>query len=293
MSSPIISLFNSISPSAKSLLLTKSLTNIPFAKETIEIMEGEKSLSHIREELTSYQLILRCIHFETRYWSIDEALSAINVNNILEFSSGFSFRGLSKCSNSEIFYIDTDLPQIIEMKKKIIVELSKIYSTLPLNNLRLQELNVFDKDAFTEITNQFPNGPIAIANEGLLMYLKKIQKQTLCSILHQILQQRGGYWITTDVYVKKDKLSPLSFDIFNKVGRDFLKYHNVEENKFDSFNSAKEFFAECGFEIYKKIEVPPNKVSSRKLLSNVPREILEELKSRTKTRETWILQPCN
>ncbi|MFX1355646.1 MAG: hypothetical protein ACFFA8_00035 [Promethearchaeota archaeon] len=52
-------------------------------------------------------------------------------------------------------------------------------------------------------------------------------------------------------------------------------------------------FADCGFEIYKKIEVPPIKVSSRKWLSKVPKYILEELKSRTKTRETWILQACN
>ena len=231
------------------------------------------------------------MHFETRYISINEALSLLSLNNILEFSSGFSFRGLSECQNPEIFYIDTDLPQILDTKRKLVEELAKKYCTYSINNLRLQELDVLDKAAFTGITNKFPTGPIAIVNEGLLMYLDQEQKQKLCSNLYDILQQRGGYWITADVYVKSNAQSTLSFDIFNKGGRNFLNLHDVEEHKFESFEAAKDFFQSCGFEVYRKIEVPPEKISSRKWLRNVPREILEKLKSRVKTRETWILHP--
>ncbi len=80
--------FKSISSFAKSLLLTKSLTTIPFAKEAVKLMGGENSLQQLYNQLNSYQFILRCIHFETRYLSINEALSVVNLNNILEFSSG-------------------------------------------------------------------------------------------------------------------------------------------------------------------------------------------------------------
>ncbi len=128
-------------------------------------------------------------------------------------------------------------------------------------------------------------------NEGFLMYLKKEQKEKLYSILRDILLQRGGCWITADVYLKKDQQSTLSFDIICKGGRDFLTTHSIEEHIFDSFKSAEKFFTNCGFEIFKKIEVPSGKVSSRKWLSRVPRDILEELKSRKKARETWILKP--
>ncbi len=154
MSAPLNSYFNSISPSAKSLLLNKSLTTIPFAKEAVELMWGEKSLQHVYEKLTSYQFILKCIHFETRYLSIDEALSVINLKNILEFSSGYSFRGLSKCSNPEIFYIDTDLPQIQEIKKKLIEELYNKYCTYAINNLRFtsREFNI-QKDLIVNYPN--------------------------------------------------------------------------------------------------------------------------------------------
>jgi hypothetical protein len=289
MKDSLKSIFDSISPSAKSLLLTKALTTIPFAKEAIELIWSEDSPQFAQEKVFSMEFILKIIHFETRYWSIDEALSEIGVKNILEFSSGYSFRGLSLCKNPEVYYIDTDLPQLLEKKKILVQELAKNYCSYPINNLILQELNVLDENAFTEIIHLFPPGPVAIVNEGLLVYLDDGQKRKLCTIIHKILRERGGYWITADIYLKKDEQSALTIDIFDEKGKEFLAKHNVKENKFESFESAEFFFANCGFVIHKKIEVSPTQVSSRKLLSKIPRSKLVELKGRKKTRETWIL----
>lgn len=283
------STFDSISPSAKSLLLTKAFTNIPFAKEAIELIWREDSPQFAQEYLSSLEFILRLIHFETRYWSIDKALSEIGIKNILEFSSGYSFRGLSLCKNPEVLYIDTDLPLLLENKKLLVQELAKNYCSYPIKNLFLQELNVLDENAFIEVIHLLPSGPVAIVNEGLLVYLDDGQKRKLCTNIHKILNDLGGYWITADIYIKKDEQFPFTIDIFDKQGKEFLTKHNVEENKFESFESAEIFFANCGFEILKKIEVSPTQISSRRLLSKIPRSKLEDLKGRKKTRETWIL----
>jgi hypothetical protein len=112
--------FDSISPSARALLLIKSLTRIPFAKEAAALICGAESVSLIGSKLSSPDFLKRLIHFETRYWSIDSALAEIDLKNILEFSSGFSFRGLSICENPQIQYLDTDLPGIINIKKEIV-----------------------------------------------------------------------------------------------------------------------------------------------------------------------------
>ena len=56
-------------------------------------------------------------HFESRYWSIDLLLSEVDAKNILEISSGFSFRGLRAVQENSVHYIDTDLPGIIEVKR--------------------------------------------------------------------------------------------------------------------------------------------------------------------------------
>jgi hypothetical protein len=135
-----------------------------------------------------------------------------------------------------------------------------------------------------------PKSFIALVNEGLLVYLDDEQKRKLCTLIHKILREREGYWITADIYIKKDESSPLAIDIFDERGKEFLTNHDVEENKFESFESAETFFKTCGFYLHEKIEVPPLQVSSRKLLRKIPMPKLEELKGTKKTRETWILR---
>ena len=179
--------FDSISPSAKSLLLTKALTPIPFAEEAARLIWGENSIPYSRERLSSIGFILRLIHFEKRYWSIDKALNELGIKNILEFSSGFSFRGLSMCKDPEICYLDTDLPQFMENKKIVVQKLTKKFCSYPTDNLVLKTLNVLDKKAFAECISHFSDNSLVIVNEGLLVYFNKEQKRKLCSIILNLL----------------------------------------------------------------------------------------------------------
>ncbi len=282
--------FDSISPSAKSLLLTKALTTIPFAKEAAGLIWGDNSIQYAQERLSSIGFLLRLIHFEKRYWSVDNALAEIGIKNILEFSSGFSFRGLSMCMDPSVCYIDTDLPQIIENKKIIVQELTKKFCNYPTDNLFLQALNILDEDAFAEIINRFSTGPIAVVNEGLLVYLDEGQKRKLCAIIHNILGERNGYWITADIYIKKGTQNEVIEDFYDEKGKRFLTEHHVEENKFENFKEAEIFFKNCGFDIYKKIETSAVQLSSLKLLKNIPSLKVGDIKGRKKIRETWILK---
>src|SRR4051812_34896058 len=108
--------FNTISPSAKSLLLIKGYTNIPFAKQTAELIKYPEKYNpdFAKRDITFWA---RTLHFEKRYWSIDHLLTDLAIKNILELSSGFSFRGLETAKRKGFHYIDTDLPNVIEMKR--------------------------------------------------------------------------------------------------------------------------------------------------------------------------------
>ena len=113
--------YNTISPSAEMLLMTKGYTNIPFAKEAAELYpHPEKYTIDLRDK--DFTFWARLAHFESRYWSIDQLLSEIDAKNILEISSGFSFRGLKAVEKNNVHYIDTDLPEIIEVKKNVLHE---------------------------------------------------------------------------------------------------------------------------------------------------------------------------
>jgi hypothetical protein len=286
MKESLNSSFDSISPSAKSLLLTKALTTIPFAREAARLIWGDNKIQDEQKRLSSIGFLLRLIHFEKRYLSVDKAIAEIGIKNILEFSSGFSFRGLSLCKDPRICYIDTDLPQILENKKIILKELIKTYCNYPADNLSLQTLNVLDEDTFVEIIKHFPTGPVSIVNEGLLVYLDEEQKRKLCEVIRNLLSDRGGYWITADIYIKEGTQNVIMKDFFDERGEKFLEEHHVKENKFESFKTAEVFFNNCGFEIYKKIETS----ASRKLLEKIPKHKLGDIKGRKKIRETWILK---
>ena len=66
------------------------------------------------------------------------------------------------------------------------------------------------------------------------MYLGREEKRKLCGLIHKLLQERGGYWITADIYIKNELM---------EMGREdaaaaFFKEHRIDENKFESFEEA-------------------------------------------------------
>jgi O-methyltransferase involved in polyketide biosynthesis len=197
--------YASISPSAYALLLMKGDTDIPFAREAATLLKkrtpDNRNTDPPKFGSSPADYWIRVMHFESRYWSIDQLLADLPYTNILELSSGFSFRGLSLSRNRPIFYIDTDLPGVIAGKQRFVDALVAGAPTPPPGHYELQALNVLDAAAFREVIARFPPGPIAILNEGLLVYLNNAEKEILCQNIRECLLARGGRWITADIYL--------------------------------------------------------------------------------------------
>ena len=278
---------NTISPSAEMLLMTKGYTNIPFAKQAAELyLHPEKfSVNVSDKDLTFWA---RLAHFESRYWTIDQLLWELHPKNILEISSGFSFRGLQAVQENNVHYIDTDLTDVIDVKKRLLARLEEGIS--PQGTLETLPLNALDEAQFAETVGRFPQGEIVIVNEGLLMYLNTEEKQRLCGIIRNVLKQRGGYWITADIYIKKE-LDKNLFKIDKKMA-DFAKQHNVAENRFDSFEAADEFFRSMGFIIDKEAEPDYSQLTAlKKVFETASEQQLQGLKETGKMQATWRLRP--
>jgi O-methyltransferase involved in polyketide biosynthesis len=279
--------FNTISPSAKSLLFMKGHTTIPFARQTAELIGfPDKFIPDFNKKSMTFWA--RTMHFENRYRSVDQLLADLEIKNILELSSGFSFRGLETVKQKGFYYIDTDLPDVIEMKKNIIATL-KNDSFNTEGKLELLPLNALDEPQFDEIINRFPDAKIVIVNEGLLMYLDTNEKEKLCGIIHKILSERGGYWITADIYLKNrhEKLD-LKFDDRTK---DFFEQHHTEDNKFESFEEAEAFFRRMGFVIDKEANVSRSQLSSMKyFLKSTSLIQLFKLRKAGRIQATWRLR---
>ncbi|WP_143159883.1 hypothetical protein [Chitinophaga jiangningensis] len=277
--------FNSISPSAKGLLYLKGHTTLPYAREAVALLAEPEPFPADPEKVARYWA--RIVHFEQRYRSIDQLLQPIAIKNIIEISAGFSFRGLTMAADPSVYYIDTDLTEIIATKKAFIAQLHPD----PLaGHLDIEALNALDEAAFRSLTARFPPGPVAIVNEGLLMYLDTAEKQQLCGIIRRILQQSGGYWITADIYIREDP------EVAGKMYRNdalmqFLEAHRIEEKKFSSFEAAESFFEDMGFVIDEVAQPNHSLISSLpKFMETLTAAQKEKMKQVRRTRATWRLR---
>jgi O-methyltransferase involved in polyketide biosynthesis len=228
------------------------------------------------------------MHFESRYWSIDQLLNQTESKNILELSSGYSVRGLDMCTRKPVHYIDTDLPDVIATKRQLIAQVG-VESDLE-GQLDLVSLNAMDASEFGVVAGKFGPGAITVVNEGLLMYLNTTEKTQLCRTIRDVLKESGGYWITADVYVKRPEDMRASIPQSRKEAA-FFEQHNIEENKFDSYEQADSFFKAQGFELVKEAKIDFRELSVMPYLAEtLPPEFRDRREPPPKIQATWMLK---
>jgi O-methyltransferase involved in polyketide biosynthesis len=120
-----------------------------------------------------------------------------------------------------------------------------------VGTLRVRALDALDTDAFLSAVELMPAGPIAIVNEGLLIYLDEEEKARLARNVREALLLRGGAWLTADVYTRNPADYPSVFA--EPSARQFLDRHRVDENKFSDWAAAERFFTDCGFSVRRKL----------------------------------------
>lgn len=303
---------STISPSAYALLLMKGQTNIPYARQAADLLRQQTPTDIPSFSTNPAEYWTRVMHFESRYWSINQLMEGLTAMNILELSSGFSFRGLAMSEEKPVYYIDTDLPNIIAGKQKFIdafaaartqpAEAAETHADaqppheaartrLP-GHYELLPMNALDPLAFEAIVNRFPPGPITIVNEGLLVYLDPQEKERLCRNILTTLRNRGGHWITADIYIMRKQDDPLKEK--NESWRRWERQHRIEEKKFPSFHEAENFFHRMGFKIEKEAKPDYARLTSlSQLVAAAGPQALENLKrlGRNRLHATWLLTP--
>jgi len=234
-----------ISYTAIGVAYARTFSDIPFSKEISDICDASNLTpenAELHHKMAPY--------FEARFKSLTNALEQSGIKNILELASGVGPRDLIMSKNAEINYIETDLPDMLRQKQDVLEKLLKKENRQLPTNLHFSELNVLDKESFLRAVAKFPEGPIAIGHEGLLAYFSHEEKQKMAEIIHPILVQRGGVWITSDIYTYED-LNNLKIDgphneamneLKTRTGRDYMA------NTFVDLDAAKNFFGNLGFD---------------------------------------------
>lgn len=281
--------YTRISDSAIALMLLKAQTNIPYAYEVANhLLSPEKvQASFDRNDFGAWASV---VHFEHRYATINQLIADSKIDNLLELSSGYTFRGHALLQAGAVkHYIDTDLPHVIHTKKDLATALG--IKTPAEGKLQMLPLNVMDREQFNHTVSNFDSGKLLIVNEGLLVYLSKAEMEQLCKTIHAILKERGGYWITSDIYIQHDFVQGNTQQ--TEDWDTFFKSQNASNFTFADFQEARDFFEKNGFTV-EKVAVPAYEglSSAANLLAVATQEQLSGLRSGGQIQATWRLA-CN
>ncbi len=279
--------YSAISPTSRSSFWMKTFTDIPYVREIYDELEKGKQSgaeSKIRDYgINHVGLSSIAPYFEARYLIINRLLKEVGATQIIELASGLTPRGLELTKDPNITFIELDLPDVIEEKKKIVENIIREHKIGDRNNLYLEAGSALEEADIMKAASHFDEKKeIAIINEGLLRYLKRDEQAKMAQAILPVLQKFGGVWITPDIGIRdkmlagQAKLSPIFIDRTKKLEK-MTGAGNFSDNLFADAAEAKAIYEKLGFEIemHTYSEVSDQLVSPTKL--GQPKEITDSL----------------
>ncbi len=189
-----------ISFTAKLVALGRAQTDLPFAKEISELV-GAPALAADLSRAARQEFPPQLVAFtEARYKSIESALKASGIRQVLEFASGISFRGLAMTlADPSLVYIETDLPDLNTEKARIKQTLLAKHKLSAPATHHVLTANILNWSEIERAMEPLLAGqPVAVVHEGLFMYLTAEEKEIATSHIRRVLERFGGVWMTPD-----------------------------------------------------------------------------------------------
>lgn len=253
--------YDNISPTAKLVAEMRRHSDIPFAEEIAtrmgsaelvrEMLDGEAPAP----ELLSWMAPT----LEARYKSLETALKASGLKQVVELGSGFAFRGDAMNRTTPLRYIETDLPEMHETRLRLRNELRRDGVFPAREHVVFAPLNaVAPGDGALLEQHLVPGEPVAVIHEGLLQYFTRDEKRSVALGIAGLLKRHGGVWLTPDFEVSDDGsrerwTHPHFARIFSLIARSTQS--NLRDASFTSVDEVKDFFSKLGFRVTPRAQI--------------------------------------
>ncbi|MGA2367184.1 MAG: hypothetical protein ABSF74_01235 [Dehalococcoidia bacterium] len=206
--------YEKISPTAVLVAYMRArYTDMPYAGEIYESVRQMTKPHFYKKTPSIFRRLVkfssgttgRLAYLEGRYLSLNEALNKLDDSyTIIEIASGLSPRGLERMTKPSV-YIETDLPDMLATKQKVIQEILAGKNAAQSPNHHFYALNALDPNAWDELGSRFLSGNkgnVVVIHEGLAQYLTAEEKIKLRDNIAGFFGHYAakGVWITTDFY---------------------------------------------------------------------------------------------
>ncbi len=122
-----------------------------------------------------------------RHTAINRLLANAACPQVIEIAAGFSPRGSRVSEDPSVDYVEVDLPEVVELKRKQLQNSADGRRVLTRKNFRLQPGDVTQLDFST-----FAQLPTFIVTEGLMMYFNREQQLNIWRNFANHIKACGG-----------------------------------------------------------------------------------------------------
>gem|GEM_PF-183032 len=222
-----------ISFTAKLVAYCRLASDIPYASEVAERIGAQAVYEHMLGTTSLDPTALNWFDalLEARYKSLSAAVVRSGVSQVIEFASGVALRGLAMSRNTQLTYVETDLPDLSQEKVALSDAIRSTHGLPHPPNLHYRSCNIMSWDEIEAVLSLLdPSQSVAIIHEGLLPYLMPQEKEVVAAHVARILREFGGVWISPDFvtmdeamgsFWRDSSLTGMTESITQQTGRSF------------------------------------------------------------------------
>lgn len=283
-----------ISPTAKLTADLRRYSDIPFADLIADLVDAGQYASDLPggalpANVVSWMAPL----IEARYKCLSYAVEQAGISQIVEFASGFAFRGVAMAANSSLLYIETDLPEIHQSRLRLRQTLERNSNFPKRDNCLFEAADMLSTEDIERIAKLLkPGAPVAVIHEGIFPYFSAEEKHVAATNIAWLLRRFGGVWMTPDFKSGNDGIERLwqsenAHVVGNYLGT-LIRKKGPRDRSLSDVSKIQAFLATHGLAGDMTAGIPDLAMltSARKVNSG-----LEELKALQSALALWVIRP--
>jgi O-methyltransferase involved in polyketide biosynthesis len=248
-----------ISVTAKIAAYYRQFSDIPFAQEVAKRIGADAAFEQIlrehgleREKLTFYAPM-----FEARYKSITQLILQSGASQVLELASGYSLRGLDVTRSGAVRYVETDLPDVVAAKLRLLEDVRQHHAIPPSPQHLVTAADALDLDAVRASAAVLDRGrTLTVLCEGLIMYLSKQQTEQLATNIRRLLGEfAGGSWITPDFTFRAEARDLPPERVRLREAITGVTQRQIDASAFEDGHDLAAFLGRVGFNVQVRSQV--------------------------------------
>jgi O-methyltransferase involved in polyketide biosynthesis len=248
-----------ISVTAKVAAYYRQFSDIQFAAEVARRIGADEVFERILREhgLERDKLTFYAPMFEARYKSITQVIFQSGASQVLELASGYSLRGLDLTRSHQLWYVETDLPEVVATKLGLLEDLRNHHGISPVSQHVVTAADALDFEQVRAATAVFDRRrPLTVLCEGLIMYLSKSETERLAMIIHGLLSEfAGGCWITPDFSFQADAVDLPPERVRLREAITGVTQRQVDASAFEDERDLAAFLNRSGFNVQVRSQV--------------------------------------